>query len=68
MDTSILFASFFPLLQSKLKVKVTLKMLHSPDEDNLSQCVRQFSIEKLFNEEKKQTLACVTIPTFIPPK
>lgn len=53
---------------SKLKVLVTLKMLHSPDEDNLSQCVRQFSIEKLFNEEKKQTLACVTIPTFIPPK
>lgn len=53
---------------SKLKVKVTLKMLHSPEEDDLSQCVRQFSIEKLFKEEKKQTLACINIPTFIPPK
>jgi len=55
-------------LLDKLKVKVTLKMLHSPDEDDLNQCVRQFSIQKLFNEDKKQTLACINIPTFIPPK
>ena len=65
-DVSSIF--FALLLRDKLKVKVTLKMLHSPDEDDLNQCVRQFSIQKLFNEDKKQTLACINIPTFIPPK
>jgi len=52
----------------KLKVRVTLKMLHSPNESNLSQCVRKFKIQDLFNDDEKQTLACITIPTFIPPK
>jgi len=51
----------------KLKVKTTLKVLHSPKENNLGQCVRDFSIEKLFNEKNKETIACVTIPTYIPP-
>jgi len=51
----------------KLKVKTTLKVLHSPEESNLGQCVREFGIEKLFGEKKKETIACITIPTYIPP-
>jgi len=51
----------------KLRVKVTLKMLHAPKENDLNQCVREFGIEKLFNQESKQTLSCINIPTFIPP-
>ena len=59
------FVSFSP--QDKLRVKVTLKMLHAPKENDLNQCVREFGIEKLFNQESKQTLSCINIPTFIPP-
>merc|ERR1712029_17954 len=51
----------------KLKVKTTLKVLHSPNQDDLGQCVREFNIKKLFQKEGKQALACITIPTYIPP-
>merc|ERR1712088_511684 len=46
-------------------VEVTWKVLEVPDETDVDVCEKKFKIEDLWNEESKETLACLKIPATV---
>ena len=52
-------------LQAGTDVEVTWKVLEVPDETDVDVCEKKFKIEDLWNEESKETLACLKIPATV---
>jgi len=46
-------------------VEVTWKLLQTPSSTNVDVCEQKFDIEKLWKEERKETLACLKIPAAV---